>query len=75
MIPTTLPFPRHRHLDLLLQYCLELTNKANMSQALLHHDSNSLRTPLPALIHRILQHLHRDTIPPDALTTRADFLL
>lgn len=75
MVTTTLTLPRYRHLNFLLQYCLELTNETNMSQALLHHNGNSLRAPFPTLINRILQHFHRNTIPPNTLATRADILL
>lgn len=75
MVTTTLTLPRHRHLNFLLQYCLKLTNEADVSQTLLHHNSNGLCAPLPAFINRILQHLDRNTIPPDALTVRTNILL
>lgn len=46
-----------------------------MSDTLLHNHSDSLRPPLTTLIYRILQHLNRDTIPPDTLPSRPDLLL
>lgn len=53
MVTTTLTLPRYRHLNLLFQYCLKLTNKADMSQTLLHHNGNSFRAPFPPFVNRI----------------------
>lgn len=75
MIPPAHPFPRHRHLNLLFQYCLELSDETDMRHTLLHHDCNGFCPPLAALVHGILEHLHRDAIPPDTLAIRTNLFL
>lgn len=76
MIPaSTLPLPRNRHLDLLLQDRLELRDEADVRKPFLHDDGNRLGPFLPALVNRILEHLDRDAIPTNAFAFRADFLL
>jgi len=74
MIASTLPFPRHRHFNFLLQYRLELANEANVCYAFLHDDGNSLGTTFPTLVHSILELFHGNTVPPDALAICADLL-
>lgn len=75
MITPTGPLPRNRHFDLLLQNRLELPDEAHMCYSLLHHNRNGLGASLPTFIHRILEHLYRDTIPSHTFAARTYLLL
>lgn len=68
------PFPGNRHLNLLLQNGLKLSNETYMRNPLLHYHRNRLSPSIPTLIHGILQHLNRNAIPSDPFTTGPDFL-
>lgn len=45
-----------------------------MRNPLGHHHGDCLCASLPALVHGVFEHLHRDAVPPDALARRSDLL-
>lgn len=73
MIAPSMPFPRNRHLYLLLQNSLILPDETNMCNPLLHDHGHGLSPSSTTLVYCILEHLNGNAVPPHPFTTRAHF--